>query len=168
VGAAPGPDRLVDRLWRLALRAGYRAILLWWWVTRPRITGVHVAVWHAGCVLLVRNSYRRARGLPGGRVRRGEPLAQAAARELREEVAIVLEPDTLRYAGEWIAHAFHVEDHGHVFECVVDAPPEPAVDRREVVGVAWETPERALEGLLQPVARLYLEQAARRKAGEAG
>lgn len=157
---------MLDALWRLALRAAYRVLLLWWWVARPRITGVHVAVWHGGRVLLVRNSYRRARGLPGGRVRRGEPLPQAAARELREEVAIALDPAALRYAGEWIARAFHVEDHGHVFECVLAAAPQPVVDRREVVGAEWETPERALRGLLQPLARLYLEHAARRAEDE--
>ncbi len=160
----PPAGRVLDPLWRLAFRVGYRVLLLWWWVTRPRITGVHVAVWHDGRVLLVRNSYRRARGLPGGRLRRGEPLAQAAARELREEVAIVLDPAALRYAGEWVAHAFHVEDHGHVFECVLAAAPHPVADRREVVGVDWETPGRALTGPLQPLARLYLEEAARRGA----
>jgi 8-oxo-dGTP pyrophosphatase MutT (NUDIX family) len=160
--------RALDALWRLALRAAYRGLLLWWWVARPRITGVHVAVWHEGRVLLVRNSYRRARGLPAGRLRRGEPLAEAAARELREEVAIALDPAALRYAGEWIARAFHVEDHGHVFECVLSAPPHPVVDRREVVDAGWESPGQALAGPLQPVARLYLEAALRRVEGEGG
>jgi 8-oxo-dGTP pyrophosphatase MutT (NUDIX family) len=167
-GCRARPRRLLDALWRLALRAGYRGLLLWWWVARPRITGAHVAVWHEGRVLLVRNSYRRARGLPAGRLRRGEPLAEAAARELREEVAIALDPSALHYAGEWIARAFHVEDHAHVFECVLTAPLHPVVDRREVVDAGWESPGQALTGLLQPVARLYLEDAVRRAAAKEG
>lgn len=46
---------------------------------------------HEGAVLLVRLSYRRAWGLPGGLLERGEGPAAAAVRETAEEVGIPVE-----------------------------------------------------------------------------
>lgn len=39
-----------------------------------------------GCLLMLRHSYRPGWGLPGGIVKRGEPIEQAAHREVLEEV----------------------------------------------------------------------------------
>ena len=44
-----------------------------------------------GRVLLVRHSYRRRWGFPGGLLKRGEELADGARREVREEVGIDVE-----------------------------------------------------------------------------
>lgn len=44
-----------------------------------------------GAVLLVRHSYRRRWGLPGGLAKRGEEIVDAARREAREEVGLVIE-----------------------------------------------------------------------------
>lgn len=56
------------------------------------ILGAMVAVRSPrGRVMLVRHSYNRAWGLPGGLVDRGEQPAIAARRELREEVGMVVE-----------------------------------------------------------------------------
>lgn len=59
-----------------------------------------------GAVLLVRHSYRRRWGFPGGLVGRGEEVVDAACREAREEVrltvevsgepAVVVDPDPRR------------------------------------------------------------------------
>jgi len=57
------------------------------------VLGVSVAVWRAGKVLLIQRGHEPWLGawsLPGGRVERGETLAEAAARELGEETGLVL------------------------------------------------------------------------------
>jgi 8-oxo-dGTP pyrophosphatase MutT (NUDIX family) len=84
-----------DALWRFAYRCGFRLRLLHWRLARPRLEGSYVAVWHAGRVLAIRNSYRRRLSLPAGGLARGEKPLDAALRELREEVGLALEPDAV-------------------------------------------------------------------------
>ena len=60
---------------------------------RP-IVGVGVVVWHGDRVLLVRRDKPPRRGqwsLPGGAQQLGETLAEAARREVKEEVALEIE-----------------------------------------------------------------------------
>ncbi|MFN2606997.1 MAG: NUDIX domain-containing protein [Acidimicrobiales bacterium] len=56
-----------------------------------RVGAVCVVQRDDGAVLLVRHSYRRGWGLPGGLLKRGEPPATAAAREAREELGVALD-----------------------------------------------------------------------------
>jgi 8-oxo-dGTP diphosphatase len=61
--------------------------------TRP-IVGIGVVVWHDDRVLLVRRSKAPRRGrwsLPGGAQQLGETVAEAARREVREEVDLEVE-----------------------------------------------------------------------------
>jgi 8-oxo-dGTP diphosphatase len=61
--------------------------------TRP-IVGIGVVVWHDDRVLLVRRSKPPRRGrwsLPGGAQQLGETVAEAARREVREEVDLEVE-----------------------------------------------------------------------------
>jgi ADP-ribose pyrophosphatase YjhB (NUDIX family) len=116
-----------------------------------------VAIWHAGRVLLVRNSYRRPLSVPAGSLRRGESPERAAARELREEVGIAVPADRLRFVREIVHHTDWKEDHTHVFEVELDEAPRPAIDRREVVWAGFATPEEALARELSVPVRVYLE-----------
>jgi 8-oxo-dGTP pyrophosphatase MutT (NUDIX family) len=61
----------------------------WWFVARPVTVGVlGLVVDEGGKVLLVEHTYRNGWYLPGGGVRRREPLDEALRRELREEVGV--------------------------------------------------------------------------------
>jgi ADP-ribose pyrophosphatase YjhB (NUDIX family) len=61
----------------------------WWFVTRPLSVGVlGLVVDEHGRILLVEQTYRTGWYLPGGGVRRKEPLDEALRRELREEVGV--------------------------------------------------------------------------------
>ena len=77
----------------------HRARTLWWHVRRPITVGVRVLVVRDEHVLLVRHSYMAGWSLPGGGVRGRETMAQAAARELREEVGLYATPDEKRLFG---------------------------------------------------------------------
>jgi len=149
----------LDGLWRAGFRGAYRLQLLWWRVRRPRIEGAYVAVWHAGRVLLIRNSYRRSDSLPAGGLQRGETPTAAALRELSEEVGIRARAEQLAYRGE-IVTTHYAEDHAHVFELHCEAAPEVRIDRREVVWADFIAPDEALARPLVPPVRRYLESRA--------
>ena len=147
----------IDRCWRTALVLAYGGLRAYWFAVRPRTRGVYVAVWVQGNLLVIRNSYRPRLSLPGGAVDRGEEVASAAARELREEVGIEVEAGALRFARSYIVNEDYHEDRASFFEIELENEPDIAIDRREVVWAEF----RALAGmkraeLVTPL-RLYLE-----------
>lgn len=149
---------LADALVQVAYRGAYRLALAWWWLSRPRTLGVLVALWRGDRVLLVRTSYRALISLPGGFVRPDEPEVEAAARELREEVGIDLDP--ARLAPAWqgsVAFEFR-QDTVTIFDARVDPAPSPTVDQREIVWADWVPREEALRLALLPHVRAYLEE----------
>src|SRR5437764_1376735 len=74
---------------RLGYRVAYVAVLIWSFVARPRTRGVKCLVADGDQLLLVRHSYGPALwDLPGGFCRRSEAFADAAQRELAEELGV--------------------------------------------------------------------------------
>jgi 8-oxo-dGTP pyrophosphatase MutT (NUDIX family) len=72
-----------------------------------------------GRILVVRKRGTTRYMLPGGKIESGETPAQAAVRELHEEVGAELDLDRLDLLGEWSAPAANEPDHvvhGHVYE----------------------------------------------------
>lgn len=72
-----------------------------------------------GRVLLVRKRGTTRYMLPGGKIEVGETPAQAAIRELHEEVGGVLNADALTFLGDWVTAAANEPDHsvhGYIFE----------------------------------------------------
>lgn len=81
-------------------------IKLYWYIVRPKTTGVKVIIRQANEVLLIRNSYGlKLWTLPGGGVKRNEALEQAAIREAQEEVGIIIgnpkQHGSIFYDGEY-------------------------------------------------------------------
>lgn len=104
-------------------------------------------------MLLLRQPPGFGWSLPGGLLNRGEPPAAGAARELREETGVEVDPGQLRPAvpnavvhtrGRWI---------DMVFEVTVRADGPFRVDPAEVHEAAWH-PLAALPQLTWPTARL--------------
>jgi 8-oxo-dGTP pyrophosphatase MutT (NUDIX family) len=74
---------------RIFYRVAYRALRVFWFVRRPKQHGVKCVMTHDGRILLVRHTYgRRCWDLPGGAVKRHEPPATAARREMHEELGV--------------------------------------------------------------------------------
>jgi 8-oxo-dGTP diphosphatase len=72
----------------------------------PRIVVSAVCVFDAdGRLLTVRKSGTDKFMHPGGKPEAGETAAEAASRELEEEVGIVLAPERLKLLGTWLADA---------------------------------------------------------------
>jgi 8-oxo-dGTP diphosphatase len=148
---------MMDLLWRLAYRIGFRAARLWWRLRRPDHDGAVVAVWFGGRILAIRQSYRSNLFWPGGGIRRGEEPRDAARRELREELGLTVAPDDLVLAREMVVDWDFRRDRVRVFELRLDAEPALRVDNREVVAASFVDPRALLaEAVLPPFIRAYL------------
>jgi 8-oxo-dGTP pyrophosphatase MutT (NUDIX family) len=96
-------------------RLAYRVMRVWWSVRRPLTLGAFVVLVRGGEVLLVRTTYHRHWSLPGGGVKRGETLEQAARREASEEVGATL--GELKLLGVYTSFQEGKSDHVTVFSC---------------------------------------------------
>jgi ADP-ribose pyrophosphatase YjhB (NUDIX family) len=97
------------------LRLLYRLNMLRWRIIRPILVGVRLIIERDGAVMLVRHSYQPGWYLPGGGLKRGETLEQAARREAVEESGAVL--GMLRFFGVYSNFVQHKSDHIVVFAC---------------------------------------------------
>jgi ADP-ribose pyrophosphatase YjhB (NUDIX family) len=143
-------------LHRLGLRIAYALRKRIRRMIRPDLAGVAVLLVDGeGRVLLVRHSYGpQGWSLPGGGLGRGEDPAEAARREMREELGCELEAlECALVAQEVLSGASHT---AHVFTARPLTEPRP--DQREIDTVCW-------------FARIELDQAeltrvTRRRLGE--
>ena len=150
---------MMDRLWRLAYRVGFRAARLWWRLRRPAHDGAVVAIWLGGRVLAVQQSYCANPSWPGGGIRRGEQPREAARRELREELGLDVRPDDLVLAREMAVAWDFRREHVRVFELRLRAEPVIRIDNREIVAARFVEPQALLaEAVLPPFIRAYLRE----------
>ena len=130
---------------------------VWWFVRRPRTEGAVVAIWCDGRVLLVKTSYRRHFGLPGGFVRRGETHPQAASREVAEELHLRIPPTDLTFAWRESKVFEYRHDTTTIWEVTLEAPPVIQVDAGEITSAVWKTPAEARALLLSPPVARYFD-----------
>lgn len=77
----------------------------------PPQVGVGVAVVDEGRILLVKRGREPGKGLwavPGGKVRWGEPIAQAARREVLEETGLEVDVGEVIWVGEHLSDEHHI------------------------------------------------------------
>lgn len=156
---------MINALIRVVYRLAHWGLRLLWLIRRPETTGALVAVWCRGRILLVKNSYRSQLTLPGGYVKAREDRRTTAARELREEVGIQVQPKRLVHA----YHGTHLFEHRRdtldIYELEVDQEPKVRVDDREVVAAEFHSPDEALSLEIVPHLEEYLSRRIGRAAG---
>ena len=116
---------------RAALRVAHRLRHHWRRIAKPQLHAITVGLHdEAGRVLFIRHSYGpRGWTLPGGGVTRSEDPADAARREMHEELGVRLgELDLLGTLTETVSGA---PQTAHVFGARLDEEPRP--DGREVI-----------------------------------
>ena len=146
-------NKIAQAFYKLA----YRTILLLWFFTRPTVYGVYIAVWHIEKLLIIKNSYKKRFTLPCGRIKRGENKAEAAVRELYEEVGIKLEKDQLNFAGEYAGKFKYATDIGTFFEITMAELPQFQVDNREVVWAQFMPLDQISNLNLNPTVKTWLK-----------
>lgn len=100
---------------RFFLRLLYLAYRIYCFIFRPLRTGVRVMMIMDGKALLVRQTYVPGWFMPGGGLKRGETLEQAARREAREETGAEL--GDLHLMGVYTNFTEWKTDHTIVFIC---------------------------------------------------
>jgi len=103
-----------------------------------------VAVWYAGRILAVRQSYRPNPSWPGGGIHRGETPREAARRELAEELGLRVAAEDLVLVREIVSEWDFRHDHVRVFELHLAAEPRITIDNREIVAARFVAPEALL------------------------
>lgn len=116
--------RFVERGLSWLLPLIYRIRLTGWWVLRPLTMGARMIVVDDGQVLLVRGHGSSWWGLPGGAVKRNEPLAEAARREVREETGCIAEVEDL--LGMYFNGSEYKSDHVAIFTGRLAVPGKPS------------------------------------------
>jgi 8-oxo-dGTP pyrophosphatase MutT (NUDIX family) len=158
--ASEAPAReatVLDRSLQLGYKLAYRMMRVYWGVRRPATHGALVTLWNQGELLLIQNSYVTYRSLPGGYVGRYETGAEAAVRELREEIGVTARTEQLEKVYDEVKDWEGKRDHVEVFKLELSTRPVVRIDHREVIEAGWYTPARALELDLFPPIRLILE-----------
>lgn len=106
-----------------------------------------------GQTLLVRKRGTQAFMQPGGKIDSGEQPAEALARELHEELGLIIEPTDAVYLGNFSAPA--VNEPGYtveadLFQVTIDEPVSPAAEIEEV---RWIDPATDGDLILAPLTR---------------
>jgi 8-oxo-dGTP pyrophosphatase MutT (NUDIX family) len=113
VVALASPVRVRARRW--AIRSAYRVLRVYWFLRRPRMSGVKCVLTREDRVLLVRHTYGRDDwDLPGGAMKSGEEPVHAARREIREELGVTI--DDWRSLGVITGRADYRHDTLHCFQ----------------------------------------------------
>ncbi|HEY6761979.1 MAG TPA: NUDIX hydrolase [Baekduia sp.] len=153
--------RVSTRTLRLAYRAGYLTLRPWWFVTRPRTTGLKVVVRCGDRVLLVRHTYARRHhwDLPGGFVKAGEDLEVAMRRELGEELDVA--PTSAFKIAEVPSRNDFKREVLHVFAAEVRPGCTVSPSAAEIARVVWaphdDLPIDTTPFVRRMVARSYWE-----------
>jgi 8-oxo-dGTP diphosphatase len=159
--ASPTP---IDRAYQLAFKVAHRLLRLYWGVRKPLKGGTLVAIWNAGEILIVKNTYRKQHTLPGGYPRGNETPSQTGARELAEECQVEVRPEDVHevYRGEYLFEGRR--DDVTIVEVELPTRPSIRVDHREISYARFASPDEVLGLLIVPHLRDYLLKRAARTA----
>lgn len=106
-----------------------------------------------GQTLLVRKRGTQAFMQPGGKIDAGEKPAEALARELHEELGLIIEPSDAVYLGNFSAPAVNEPGYtveAELFQVTIDEPVSPAAEIEEV---RWIDPATDGDLILAPLTR---------------
>ena len=150
--------RLYDKIAQLFFKLTYKILLFIWTFTRPTVHGVFIAIWYKEKLMMIKNSYRKSFTIPCGRIKRDEDIADAAVRELFEEVGLRVDKNQLKFIGIYSANYSNIKDIGNFFEIEMTELPKIRLDNREVIWCQFMPLEQITALKLNPTVKAWLEQ----------
>jgi len=150
-------DKVVFFFWGAIFTVAFQFLRIVFTLTKTRVKGAIVAIWHDGRILLIKKSYRKRWSVPGGMVNKGETWKQAAVRETFEEVGIRIHENDLMFIAEVIGELGPC-DRSHLFQVKVDDPVDIEIDNREIKIAEFVKPEEAVKRELDENIRRYLRK----------
>ncbi|WP_170302326.1 NUDIX domain-containing protein [Desulfosarcina widdelii] len=148
-------DKVVSFLWAAIYKVSFQSLRIVFTITKVRLKGALVAIWHEGRILLVKKSYRERWSVPGGMVKKGETWKQAAVRETVEEVGLQIHEKDLMFIAE-VTGDLGPCDRPHLFQVEVYDPVDIEIDGREIRIAEFVEPEEAVKRALDENLRYYL------------
>ena len=149
--------RLYNKIAQLFLKLTYKSLLFLWAFTKPTVHGVFVAIWYKEKLLVIRNSYRKSFTIPCGRLKRNEDMADAAARELYEEVGLRVDKHLMKFIGVYSANYSNIKDIGNFFEIEMSELPKIQLDNREVIWSQFMPLDQVAALNLNPTVKAWLD-----------
>ncbi len=127
-------------------RAGYFFVWPGLYISLLLSKRCRVVLLSGDSILLVRGMLSDGRyGLPGGGLHRGEHPANAAIREVREEVGIHLQPaDLVALGSEWV-QSQGLRFYCHFFAATVPAQSELKLQIYEIAEARWCTRDEVMQ-----------------------
>ena len=125
----------MQRLKPLVYKYGYEILRVYWFLFRPKTSGVRCVVLNKDKILLVRHTYgSHLWTTVGGGIKANEDLEQAVRREVKEEVG--LELGVVKKVGEVQYEEEYKKDTVHVFlSDTLNTDLQP--DNAEIVEASW-------------------------------
>lgn len=155
-----GGPRLIRRpilsLGTLLRKCAWEGERLRWRLFHPITLGARVILLREREVLLIRHTYRHGWYFPGGGVDKGESLAEAAAREAREETGVITRDVTL--LGVYSNFREGKSDHVAIFYST-DFEMTGFEESNEIAERRWFSLDALPEGI-SPATRRRLEELA--------
>lgn len=146
-----------DWMYRQLYRYGFRCARMVWRFTQPHHAGALVMLWRGEKVVLVRTSYLDVWMAPGGGIEGNETPAQAALREVSEELGLQLTLDQLRLALV-VEHIWNNrQDNVHIYEVELSDEPAFRIDSREIIEARFVAREQVESLALSPHLQDYFE-----------
>jgi 8-oxo-dGTP pyrophosphatase MutT (NUDIX family) len=129
---------------RICYRVAHRLLRVYWFVVRPTTDGAKCLLTNGDQVLLVRHTYGEGEwDLPGGTIRRGEPPADAARREMHEELGVMI--DDWTSLGRIDGRVHHHPNRLHCFHAELDHD-TLVFDHGEIAAGCWFPRDRLPAG----------------------
>lgn len=156
--------KTLHTIWEKLGRTAYW--IVWpgiWFVIQMSPPRTRIALTHKGKVLLVKDWLGNGEWtLPGGGLRRREPVEEGAARELLEETSIVVTPSSLKSIGSFRLKSNGIPVRIAGFWKEAKAMPDVTHRKGELLGYMWAD-SKQLKGLkLNTTAQIVLSSLGKR------
>ena len=122
---------------KLIYKIYYKLHLVYCFFFRPNVQGSYCLIYVGDQVLIIKNSYKSDWTIPCGRIDRGESPLEAAIREVKEEVGLILQKEKVKFLKVILNTTEYKKDHIHLYEYRMEVIPEVIIDDREVVDFQW-------------------------------